>query len=386
MARPDVPLAELYSSSRWLRFLFGKIGQITTIPGACLLWALVQTGLFGGLTWATGTLWVEHQPGELNLLEDTTALAFLLLLPFCFYLLHLNQRLFKQYLQNLDGVLEPSAPATAHADLVAEAVRRLHSSRINPIRTLIFGVGLLVVCFNAFTNFFPGFFYGSPQKWDGVAHPANYVAARLFVFVVWGYWIPTWISSTLQQFAVMNALHRRMEKGAWLRISPYALDQFGGLKPLATAASGTGYLILAAGCFFLAPLLRWVIWDRPLHVGNYVGLGAYVLLAFVGMFLPTIVLHRILSRKREDVLNFLNQAFDDINMQVSQFVTEKKTLRLGEQNFSQALESVDRLHTQWSRLPNWPMSWGLVLRFVATVVIPAIGYWLVQKVLTQWSP
>jgi hypothetical protein len=158
MNAPDVNLADLYRNSGWLRFVFDSLGRIMTVSGACLLWGLLQAGLFGLLCWQSGALLIEHRPGELNLLEDTTALAYFFLLPFCFFLLHLNLRLFRRYLQNLDQVLEASCPASAHADLVAEALRLLQAPHLGKTRILLIVLGLAVAVFSAVTNFWPDFF------------------------------------------------------------------------------------------------------------------------------------------------------------------------------------------------------------------------------------
>ncbi len=382
MNPPDVTLADLYRNSAWLRFLFGFGGRMLTVPGTCLLWSLVQAGFFALLCWNNGTLWNEHRPGELSLLEDTTALAYFFLLPFCFFLLYLNLRHFRRYLQRLDTVLEPSCPASAHADLVDEAMATMRGSHLRKTKAILIFLGIVTAIFNAFTNLWPDVFYSSPLKWDGIAFPLHYVPARIFVLIVWAWWIPTWLTAVLEQFSVMNQLHRGMEERDWLRISPYALDHFGGLRPLANGFAWTGYLVLAAGCFFLAPILRWVIWDRPLHPGNFVGMALYVVFAFVGIFLPTFMLQRALTRKRTAMLSFLNQAFDEINAQVGQLIKDKQPLRLGESSLSRGLETVDRLRSQWATLPTWPMGWSILLRFIATVVIPAIGFWAVQR---HWS-
>ena len=60
------------------------------------------------------------------------------------------------------------------------------------------------------------------------------------------------------------------------------------------------------GAFFaMAPMLRLVVWHRPLHLGNYVGLGLYALCAAASAVGPVYLLHRALARKRERMLGLL---------------------------------------------------------------------------------
>src|SRR2546423_614303 len=109
MSTAEIRLPELYGHSRWLRFLYADLGRLLTVPGACLLWAVVQAGVFAALCWPQGTLWSSDAEGRMGLLEDTTALAYYFLLPVCFLLLYYSLRLFRRYLNRLDEVLEPSS-------------------------------------------------------------------------------------------------------------------------------------------------------------------------------------------------------------------------------------------------------------------------------------
>src|SRR5262249_49412389 len=79
-------LPELYGKSVLVRFLYEGVGRILTVPGACLLWALVQAGLFAALCWHQGTLFPDRMSGGEGLLQDTTALSYYFLLPLCFLL------------------------------------------------------------------------------------------------------------------------------------------------------------------------------------------------------------------------------------------------------------------------------------------------------------
>src|SRR5262245_39772513 len=104
-----IELPDLYGGSLWLRFLYDGLGRFLTVPGACLLWAVVQAGLFVGLCWGQGTLWADGSPQRMALVEDTSALAYYFLLPVCFLLLYYSLRLFRRYLNRLGEVLEPSS-------------------------------------------------------------------------------------------------------------------------------------------------------------------------------------------------------------------------------------------------------------------------------------
>ena len=76
MSPTTIPLSDLYGHSRLLRFLYGGLGRALTVPGACLLWAVLSAGLFAGLCWRQGTLFPDAAPGKMSLLEDTTALSY----------------------------------------------------------------------------------------------------------------------------------------------------------------------------------------------------------------------------------------------------------------------------------------------------------------------
>jgi hypothetical protein len=383
-----IQLSELYGPSALLRFLYERLGKWLSVPGACALWAVLQTGAFVALAWSQGTLFIERSsveepPRTLNLLEDTTALAYCVLLPLCFLLLYYSLRLFRRHLNLLDRTLAPSAPPGAHEELIAVARESFTPGRIRPVRLWCFAVGLLIAAFNLVTNLYPGFFYEAPDKWDGIAHPLTFAVSRLYVLFAWGYAIPTWAAVVCTQFVAMARINQVMADRGWVRVSPYAADQFGGLKGLATSASWVGYLVVLAGLFFLAPSLRWLLRERALHAGNFVGMGLYVLFAAAGVLAPVYLLHRVLSRKRTEMLEFLNGAFDRINERVSGLVKANDFETLGEENLGRGLETVDRLYVQWSALPNWPVTWAIMLKFAATVVVPAAGYFAVQQFLKQ---
>ena len=80
------------------------------------------------------------------------------------------------------------------------------------------------------------------------------------------------------------------------------------------------------------------------------------------------------------MLRFLNEAFTSINMRVSELAATNNFQGLADK-LGRGLETIDRLYTQWKALPNWPISLAMILKFVATVVIPAVGYFLVQRLL-----
>lgn len=382
MQRDDIELRELYGESLWLRFLYERAGRVLTVPGACLVWAVAQTALFAGLCWAQGTLGDRPAPGQMSLLEDTTALANYGLLPLCFVLLYYCLRLFRTYLNRLHEVLEPASLPGAKEELIALARGSFTWDGMKQARRVFFALGLLIFLFNAVTNLFPDFFYGRPLKWDGIAYPLSYAAARLYVLVAWGYVIPTWASEVYMQLSVTVRVNNRMAREGWLKVSPYAVDQFGGLGRLARSAAAAGYLLLAAGLFFLAPLLRAAVWGVQLHLGNYLGLGVYVLFAAAGLFLPVYLLHRILSRKREEMVQFLAGAFDRINAQVADLVKRGDVRGLADENLGRALESVDRLHAQWAALPSWPFSLTLVVQYLA-LAVPPVALFVVQQTFKQ---
>lgn len=377
MDRADIQLEELYGRSLWLRFLYDGLGRVLTVPGACLLWAVVQAGVFIALCWRQGTL-AGGGEGGLYLLEDASALAYFFLLPACFGLLYYSLRLFRRYLNRLDEVLEPASLPESKEHLTELARASFSPAGMRGVRAALVGLGLLVAVYNAVINLYPATFYGSPAKWDSITYPLSYAVGRVYVFLVWGYLIPTWAAEVFVQLRTMARVNRTMAERRWVRVTPYALDRFGGLGGLAASASWAGYLVLAGSLFFLAPLLRALLLERSLHPGNYVGLAAYLVLAFVGVFAPVYVLHRVLARKREEMLTFLNGAFDQINARASRLVKENDLRGMADENLGRALETVDRLYTQWAALPSWPVSLAIVLKFGATVVIPAAGYFLVQ--------
>jgi hypothetical protein len=372
MSTAAIQLPELYGHSRWLRFLYVGLGRLLTVPGACLLWAVVQAGLFAALCWPQGTLWSSGTPGLMSLLEDTSALAYYFLLPVCFLLLYYSLRLFRRYLNRLDEVLEPSSLPHSR-DRLLDIVRQEFGPGLHRARLLFGAAGLLVFLFNAVANLDPDYFYSRPRKWDSTAFPASYTAARLYILFVWGYVIPAWAAAVYAQMRVMARVNRTAAEAGWLKVSPYAPDEFGGLGSLARAASWVGYLILAAGVFFLAPLLRRTVWGLSLHVGNYVGLGFYLLFASAGLFLPVYLLHRILAKKRADMLHFLGEAFDQINARVALLVKEHNLNGLGEEALGRSLATVDRLRTQWAALPIWPFSLAMVARYLALAVSPVVA-------------
>jgi len=375
----------MYSRSLWLRFLYDRLGRRLTVPGACLLWAAASAGLFFVVSWRQGTLLVDRTPGRLSLLEDTTALAYYLLLPLCFLLLYYSLRLFRRYLNRLEEVLEPGCMPDARNQLIAIAKESFEAGAMKTVRRILVAIGLLIFVYNAVANLYPGTFYGRPGKWDGIAHPVSYVLARLYILFVWGYAIPTWAAEVYLQLSVMVRISRTMAAAGWVKVSPYALDQFGGLGRLAEAASWVGYLILAAGVFFLAPLLRAVLWGHQLHIGNYIGFGVYVLLATAGVLLPMFLLHRLLTQKREDMLRFLSRAFDEINARVGVLVKENDIQALGDEGLGRALETVDRLRAQWAALPNWPLGLAVVVRYLVMVVPPAVVF-IMQQFFTEGAP
>jgi hypothetical protein len=307
------------------------------------------------------------------------------LLPLCFLLLYYSLGLFRGYLNRLEEVLEPSAPPDLR-DRLLEIARETFQGRERRVaRRVLMAAGLLVFAFNAAANLYPGLFYERPGKWDGIAFPLSYAVSRLYLLFVWGYVIPTWAAEVYLQLRAMARVSAAMARSGCLKISPYALDRFGGLGRLARSASWVGYLILAAGVFFLAPLLRAALWGLPLHIGNYLGLGVYLLLASAGAFLPVYLLHRLLFRKREEMLRFLAGAFDEINARIATLVKQNQVPALGEEGLGRALETVDRLYAQWYALPNWPLSLAVVVKYLATVV-PPVAVFIVQQAVRQQAP
>jgi hypothetical protein len=372
MHTTHIHLRDLYGGSPLLRFLYGRLGPVVTVPGACLLWVLVLTGLFALLCWQQGTLLPKPVRGRMSLLEDTTALSNYVLLPLCFLLLYYSLHLFRRYLNRLNEVLEPTCPATAHGELLDSARASFEQTGPRTHRFLLLAFGLVIFGYNTLTNSFPGFFYGRPQKWDGLGFPVSYVAARLYVLFVWGYAMPLWMSEVYLQLAVMVKINTRMAKEGWLRISPCAQDGFAGLSRLAGAATCVGFVILATGLFFLAPLLRSVLWQLPLHAGNYLGLGLYVVFASAGTFVPLYLLHRILARKRREMLEDFAGAFDVLNARVTELVHKKDFKALEQEGLGGAVEAIDRLRAQWRALPVWPLSVAFFVKVLATVIPPVV--------------
>jgi hypothetical protein len=384
MHSTNIHLPELSSRSPLLRFLYDGLGKVLTVPGACLFWAVAQAGLFAALCWQQDTLFPEDVRGRMSLLQDTTALSYFFLLPLCFLLLYYSLRLFRRYLNRLPGVLEPSCPPAVPQELADLARHAFSPQGKRKCRLLFTAVGLAIVLLNTATILFPELFRKDPQNWDGTGHPLSCALARLYVLFVWGYAIPLWASAVYMQLHVMVKINRRMAQHGWLRISPYALDRFGGLGRLAVSASWVGYLILAAGLFFLAPLLRSPLWGLPVHVFDYVGLGIYAACASIGFSVPILLLHRILAGKQREMLESLTGAFDQINARVKNLVKEENVQGLAEENLGRALESVDRLYQQWAALPVWPRGPMFVVKMLAMVVSP-VAVFVVHQLRQQWS-
>jgi hypothetical protein len=370
MHSTNIHLPELYGRSFLLRFLYDGLGKVLTVPGACLFWAVAQAGLFAALCWQQDTLFPSGVRGRMSLLQDVTALSYFFLLPLCFLLLNYSLRLFRRYLNRLHNVLEPSSPPQVQQEMADLARQAFSPQGMRKCRLLFMAAGLAVALFNTATILFPEHFRKDPQNWDGTGHLLSCVLARLYVFLVWGYAIPIWASEVYMQLHVMVKINRKMAQHGWLRISPYALDRFGGLGRLAVSASWVGYLILAAGLFFLAPLLRAPLWGLPVHVGDYIGLGIYAVCASIGFSVPILLLHRILAGKQREMLEFLTGAFDQINARIKNLVKEENIQGLAEENLGRALESVDRLYQQWAALSVWPRGPMFVVKMLAMVVSP----------------
>jgi hypothetical protein len=379
-----IQLEDLYGKPLWPRLLYRTLGGVLTVPGACVLWAAAQAGLFFWLSWYAGTLLPSRTPGQMSLLEDTTALSYYFLLPLIFLLHYYSLRFFRRYLNRLGEVLGPSAPADAHAFLIETARHTFRPEGMRRVRLFFVVGGLLIFLYNALTNLFPARFYGTPLKWDGIAFPVAYAASRLFALFVWVYVLPIWLSEVSRQFVALLRTSRAMAERGWLKVSPLAADRFGGLRRLAVSASFSGYLVLVAGVFFLAPLVRSVAWGLPLHLGNYVGLGLYVLFAAAGAFAPVYLMHGLLARKQEEMLDLLTEAFDRLNARVEGLVKRGEVEGLGEEGLGRALGTIDLLHRQWSSLPLWPISVGLVLNVLVTVVPPVALYFL-EGFLTKFQ-
>lgn len=381
MAALDLHESELYGRSPWLRFLYDTLGKRVTVAGACFLWALLQTGFFIALGWRQDTLLPTRSSDVIPLLKDTTFLGYFLLLPLCFGLLYYSLILFCRYVNRLDEVLEPAMARDSKSELLAQARDEAASSRWSRVRWMLMAIGFLVFLYNALINLDPQRFYAATDKWDSIDYPLSYVLARIYVFLVWVYLLPMWASYVYLQLRIMDRLSRTMVERRWLRVSPYAADGFGGLGSLAQSAAWVGYLIFAGSLLFLSPFARRAVYGASLHVGNYVGLVAYVILAFIGIFTPVYILHRSLAAKRQEMLDFLVGAFDQVNLRISRLVSENNIEGLADETFSRTLESIDRLYAQWSSLQSWPVSYATVIKFVATVVIPAVGYVVVQQLL-----
>ena len=261
MSSGAIELSELCGRSYLVRFLYGGAGRLLTVPGACLLWAAMQVGLFLVLCWQRRTLWPDDLPGGISLLEDTTALGWHLLLPWCFLLLHYSSRLSQRPELAVRGA-GTGVPTRGPRGVAARPPFLRRDTGGMVARGLFTAFGLLLFAYNAVTNYFPDYFYGHSLKWDTIRHPESYVVARLGVLFVWGYAVPVWASEVYAQMAALVRVNRRMAERDWLRISPYASDGFGGLGRLMVASSWASGLVLVAGLFFLAPMLRFAIWGR----------------------------------------------------------------------------------------------------------------------------
>ncbi|MFO0966927.1 MAG: hypothetical protein U0793_15240 [Gemmataceae bacterium] len=395
MSTSETAHPRLEDDSLWLRFLYARLGASLTVPGACLLWAVAQAALFAILAGTQGTLW-SAAAGDLPLLHDATFLAYLFLVPLCFGLLHYGLALFRRYLSRIDEVLNP-----ASRPLSSRALHHLAQATLeDPSRArLLFTVlGFVVFLYNAYVNRDPARFYGAPGKWDGAAYPLSYVLARLLIFIVWVYWLPLWASVIFRRLRVMARLSERMVAEGWLRLSPYHPDGFGGLGRLAAAASWVGYLILAGSVVFLAPALRPALLGLPLHIGNYIGLAAYVILAAIGLLAPVFLLHRCVGKIREKQLMTLSSAFDDINERAAQLqllagvfgnaddpdaTLERRALKaLADEELGRSLETAQRLREQWLALPAWPVATAALIRFLVSVLAPPIAFVVVNQTLT----
>jgi hypothetical protein len=377
---PDVPphaeisTSDLHGRSYLLRALYGPAGQVLTVPVVCLLWAAAQLGFFVALAAWEGALTPDQVPGGTSLVEDTTALGWYALLPGCFLLLHYSRVPLRGYLNRLPDLLEPTAPPGAHAELLAVARGAFGRAQLTRPRLVFTAIGLSLFAYNAVTNFFPDAFYHRSPKWDSVRFPVSYVAARLWVLFVWGYAVPVWATEVWAQLSALIRITRTTSERGWLRIAPYAADGFGGLARLKSASAWVSSLVLVAGLFFLAPMLRLVVWHRPLHLGNYVGLGLYALCAAASAVGPVYLLHRALARKRERMLGLLAGAFDRINARAAPLVERGGVPDLADAELGRALDTADRLRAQWASLPVWPLGVGFFLKALATLAPPLVTF------------
>ena len=167
---------------------------------------------------------------------------------------------------------------------------------------------------------------------------------------------------------------------------------------MAAAASWVGYLILAGSVVFLAPALRPALLGLPLHIGNYIGLAAYVILAAIGLLAPVFLLHRCVGKIREKQLMTLSSAFDDINERAAQLqllagvfgnaddpdaTLERRALKaLADEELGRSLETAQRLREQWLALPAWPVATAALIRFLVSVLAPPIAFVVVNQTLT----
>jgi hypothetical protein len=384
-APAEIKTSELYGRSYLLRALYGPAGQTLTVPVACLLWAVVQVGFFVALAARGRTLTPDDLPGGTSLLEDTTALGWYCLLPGCFLLLHYSRVPLRGFLNRLPDLLEPTAPPGAHAELLAIARGAFGRAQMMRPRLVFTAIGLALFTYNAVTNFFPAEYYDRTPKWDSVQYPVDYAAARLWVLFAWGYAIPVWATEVWAQLSALVRISRAMGDRGWLRISPYATDGFGGLARLVSASAWVSSLVFAAGLFFLAPMLRLVIWHRPLHVGNYVGLGVYALCAAASAAGPVYLLHRALARTKARMLDRLAGAFDRINSRAAPLVERGGVPELADAELGRAIDTADRLRAQWASLPVWPLSVGFFLKALATLAPPLVAV-LWQQYATRLVP
>ena len=373
----------IYRHSAALRFLYGTLGARLSVPGACLLWMLLQAILFLGLGLLDNNLaGAENNAEGIGLVQDSIQLANIFGLPLLFIVLYYALRAYSRYLTRLHEVLDDSsASSQRYAALLHMATDWFgHNSRGKKLFRILYCVGIVLVLFNALTNLFPGFFYARPEKWDGRAFPISYAVNRAYILFVWGYMLPTWGGTILSMFIGMVQVNRVLAKSDDLIITPVPKDPTAGLGILSSAALWMGYAALPAGIYVIAPLLR----GASLHFGNYLLFVVSGPIAGLLSFYPMSVLHSAMKRRKQALLEPIATMLDELTMKLHELLTTKQDSDVEVIAVARSFDATRRLYQQIQEMPTWPLDTVVVSKLVFTIVAP-LGLFLLEKGISGLS-
>lgn len=354
-----------------LRFLYGTAGKRISVFWACLIWIVLQTGVFIGVSAVCGNL----LPGprcDVGMLEDTVQLGVLIVVPLCFLVLYRTRQQYARYAITVPNLLMPDCPEEVRDTLRATANESLVlRGKARTIVRFFFVMGILLVVFNAVSNTWPDAIYGKENryKWDGVSHLGTYVLNRVFIAFAWGYLLPVWTSSLYMLFSGMRRTNRAILDSGYLKVSPFAQDGVGGMKTAGTAALWFGYMVLVASLMIFTPVFR----KLSLHFGHYVML---VLLGPVAAFLavaPVFSLHKGMKKKKADMLSPVASAMEDLLTRSDSLLQPPDSDPEKKERTLRSLYVTQTLYERISKMPTWPFNSALLSRLAITSMAPLLA-------------